>query len=53
MLAEHRVDRAGSAFAEADPAGIDFAGALDGAAVFHCGGITPAPRPRAIQSMPA
>ena len=35
-------DRAGSAFAEADPAAIDFAGALEGARLFHTGGITPA-----------
>ena len=35
-------DRAGSAFAEADPASIDFAGALAGARLLHTGGITPA-----------
>jgi 2-dehydro-3-deoxygluconokinase len=35
-------DRAGSAFACADPAAIDFAGALAGARLLHCGGITPA-----------
>lgn len=35
-------DRSGSAFAEADPAAIDFAGALAGAKLFHTGGITPA-----------
>ncbi|RNJ62340.1 MAG: sugar kinase [Porphyrobacter sp. IPPAS B-1204] len=35
-------DRAGSAFANADPAAIDFAGALSGARLLHCGGITPA-----------
>lgn len=35
-------DRAGSAFAEADPAAIDFAGALAGAKLLHTGGITPA-----------
>lgn len=39
-------DRAGSAFAEADPAAIDFAGALAGARLFHTGGITPALGPR-------
>jgi 2-dehydro-3-deoxygluconokinase len=35
-------DRAGSAFAEAAPESIDFAGALAGARLLHCGGITPA-----------
>jgi 2-dehydro-3-deoxygluconokinase len=35
-------DRAGSAFAEAAPESIDFAAALDGARLLHCGGITPA-----------
>ena len=35
-------DRAGSAFAETDPASIDFAGALAGARLLHTGGITPA-----------
>lgn len=35
-------DRAGSAFACAAPEAIDFAGALAGARLFHCGGITPA-----------
>jgi 2-dehydro-3-deoxygluconokinase len=35
-------DRAGSAFAEAAPEAIDFAGALEGARLLHCGGITPA-----------
>lgn len=35
-------DRAGSAFALADPAAIDFAGALEGARLLHTGGITPA-----------
>ena len=35
-------DRAGSAFAEAAPQTIDFAGALTDARLFHCGGITPA-----------
>ncbi len=41
-------DRAGSAFAEADPAGIDFAGALAGAALLHTGGITPALGPNGV-----
>ena len=41
-------DRAGSAFAEADPAGIDFAGALSGARALHCGGITPALDPKGV-----
>jgi len=35
-------DRAGSAFAEAAAEAIDFAGALTGARLLHCGGITPA-----------
>jgi para-nitrobenzyl esterase len=35
-------DRAGSAFANAAPSAIDFAGALAGARLLHCGGITPA-----------
>jgi 2-dehydro-3-deoxygluconokinase len=35
-------DRAGSAFAEAAPEAIDFAGALAGARLLHSGGITPA-----------
>ena len=35
-------DRAGSAFAEATPEAIDFAGALSGSALLHTGGITPA-----------
>lgn len=35
-------DRAGSAFANADVGAIDFAGALAGARLLHCGGITPA-----------
>lgn len=35
-------DRAGSAFAEADPAAIDFTGALAGVKLLHTGGITPA-----------
>ncbi len=41
-------DRAGSAFAEADPASIDFAGALEGARLLHCGGITPALGPKGV-----
>lgn len=35
-------DRAGSAFAEAAPEQFDFAAALDGAALLHVSGITPA-----------
>jgi 2-dehydro-3-deoxygluconokinase len=35
-------DRAGSAFTGAVPEAIDFAGALAGARLLHCGGITPA-----------
>lgn len=41
-------DRAGSAFAEAAPAAIDFAGALAGARLLHCGGITPALGPKGV-----
>jgi 2-dehydro-3-deoxygluconokinase len=41
-------DRAGSAFAEADPAAIDFAGALAGASLLHTGGITPALGPKGV-----
>jgi len=41
-------DRAGSAFAEAEPAVIDFAGALAGAKLLHCGGITPALGPTGV-----
>lgn len=41
-------DRAGSAFAVADPAAIDFAGALDGARLLHTGGITPALGPGGV-----
>lgn len=41
-------DRAGSTFAEAEPADIDFAGALAGARLFHTGGITPALGPRGV-----
>lgn len=41
-------DRAGSAFAEADQAAIDFVGALNGARLFHTGGITPALGPKGV-----
>ena len=41
-------DRAGSAFASAAPAAIDFAGALAGARLLHCGGITPALGPKGV-----
>lgn len=41
-------DRAGSAFAEADPASIDCAGALAGARLLHTGGITPALGPNGV-----
>lgn len=41
-------DRAGSAFASAAPDMIDFAGALEGAALLHCGGITPALGPSGV-----
>jgi 2-dehydro-3-deoxygluconokinase len=41
-------DRAGSAFAEADHANIDFAGALGGARLLHTGGITPALGPNGV-----
>lgn len=41
-------DRAGSAFAEAEPGAIDFGGALAGARLLHCGGITPALGPKGI-----
>lgn len=41
-------DRAGSAFACAAPEAIDFAGALEGARLFHCGGITPALGPNGV-----
>ncbi len=41
-------DRAGSAFAEADPATIDFAAALSGARLLHSGGITPALGPKGV-----
>ncbi len=41
-------DRAGSVFAEAAPASIDFAGALAGAQLLHTGGITPALGPKGV-----
>lgn len=41
-------DRAGSAFALAQPEMIDFAGALAGARLLHCGGITPALGPGGV-----
>jgi 2-dehydro-3-deoxygluconokinase len=41
-------DRASSAFAEAAPAAIDFAGALAGARLLHTGGITPALGPNGV-----
>ena len=41
-------DRADSAFAEAEPAAIDFPAALDGAKLFHTGGITPALGPKGV-----
>ena len=41
-------DRAGSAFAEAAPETIDFAGALAGAKLLHTGGITPALGPKGV-----
>lgn len=41
-------DRADSAFAQADAGTIDFGGALDGAALLHSGGITPALGPNGI-----
>ena len=41
-------DRVGSAFVEAAPETIDFAGALAGARLLHCGGITPALGPNGI-----
>jgi 2-dehydro-3-deoxygluconokinase len=41
-------DRAGSAFALAVPDAIDFAGALEGARLFHTGGITPALGPGGV-----
>ena len=41
-------DREGSAFAGAEPEAIDFAGALAGARLLHCGGITPALGPNGV-----
>lgn len=41
-------DRAGSAFAEAEPADIDFASALQGVRLLHAGGITPALGPKGV-----
>lgn len=41
-------DRAGSAFACAPPEAIDFTGALAGARLLHCGGITPALGPAGV-----
>jgi len=41
-------DRAGSAFASANPDEIDFAAALDGAALLHLSGITPALGPAGV-----
>ena len=41
-------DRAGSAFALAEPADIPFAEALDGAALLHISGITPALGPKGV-----
>ncbi len=41
-------DRAGSAFAEAAPDAIDFAGALAGVRLLHTGGITPALGPKGV-----
>lgn len=41
-------DRAGSAFAEAEPHAIDFAAALANASLLHTGGITPALGPKGV-----
>lgn len=41
-------DRSGSAFASAAPDSIDFRGALEGARLLHCGGITPALGPQGV-----
>jgi 2-dehydro-3-deoxygluconokinase len=41
-------DRAGSAFAHASADAIDFMGALAGARLLHCGGITPALGPKGV-----
>ena len=43
-------DRAGSAFAEADPAGRDWAAALAGCEWFHVSGVTPAIGPNGANS---
>jgi len=42
-------DRAGSAFVAADPSAFDFAAALDGAALLHLSGITPALGPGGVE----
>lgn len=42
-------DRAGSAFAQADAAVFDFAGALEGASLLHLSGITPALGPNGVE----
>lgn len=42
-------DRSASAFAEASPNDLDFAGALDGAGLLHMSGITPALGPRGVE----
>lgn len=42
-------DRAGSAFVETAPEQIPFEAALSGAALFHCGGITPALGPNGVR----
>ena len=42
-------DRAGSAFALADPADLPFAEALDGASLLHMSGITPALGPEGVE----
>lgn len=41
-------DRANSAFASADPSAFDFAGALEGASLFHISGITAALGPKGV-----
>jgi 2-dehydro-3-deoxygluconokinase len=41
-------DRAGSAFAEAEADGVDFASALEGARLLYTGGITPALGPKGV-----
>jgi 2-dehydro-3-deoxygluconokinase len=42
-------DRARSAFAQADTAAFDFAGALEGASLLHLSGITPALGPKGVE----